>query len=264
MTQLSSVEEYCPKRLRSADPDVKVIVGEKTFLHYSTLLCNCSDYFDAMLSSEMKEGQTKIIKFPDKDPTEWEQVYQFIGSPAATDLNEENLSMLVPWFSELRMVEWLSRSDRVLKDCMIVHKKDFDDMIRRTRQSGNNDVNLGTNIVEKVLDKVELCVFYELPSSLSEGLSFLDRILKEYLFFFDQSCIDRLLDILRKDAPRECLWPSIKPRLQFKVQEMEPELLIENPLLGNVLLLEAKLCLSRQSVFHARRSAGFTFGASSR
>lgn len=94
---------HCPKKLRSSQPDVKVVVGGESFYHYSSIFCNCSDYFDAMLASNMKEGATKAIEFPDMYPDEWKHVYHFFEPAAAThvDIDVESISMLVPWFSEL-------------------------------------------------------------------------------------------------------------------------------------------------------------------
>lgn len=260
--KLSWVEDeegrFCPTRLRSSDPDCTVIIGTKVFLHYSTLLCNCSEFFDAMFSSDMKEGQSKSVTFSDNnmDPNEWEQVYRFIGSPATADLKVEDLPMLVQWFSELRMMEWLNRSDRVLKEYILEQRTRFDEMVTEAKESGFR-MATGRSILSDTLEKVEMSMMYELSSSLKEGLSFLQLMLNDYLFFFNsQVLIERLVAILGSEVPREYLWQLIKSRLMNSVQDMDPELLIENPLLGNVLLLEARIAFSKQKVF----AEGFSFG----
>jgi hypothetical protein len=285
-TKLSWEEDeqgrVCPTRLRSSDPDCTVIVGQQVFSHYSALLCNCSEFFDAMFSSDMKEGQSKTVTFAEKDPSEWQQVYRFIGSPATSDLKVADLPMLVSWFSELRMMEWLNRSDRLLQEHILQQRKSFDEMATNAVGGGggfNISTATGVSIVSDVLEKVEMSILYGLSSSLHEGLSFLQLVLEDHLLFFNNLyLIDRLVAILgSSEVSRDYLWQPIKLRLRNSVQDMDPELLVENPLLGNVLLLEARIALSKQNVFvegfcfgggrggpsfRGGRVVGFTFGSS--
>lgn len=277
------MKECCPKRLRSADPDVTLIVGDKTFSHYSAILCNCSDYFDAMLSSTMKEGQTKRIEFPDKTPDEWELVYSFIGAPATTDLTQDNLPMLVPWFSVLQMKEWLSRSDWVLSQLLTQHQQDFLKFItvsttNRPRQGSTSSAfgdaptptpcQRGIDLLDVVMDKLELSLQYNLQSSRDMGLSVVKYSLQNYLFFFTEQSLRCLVTMLHDDMAREELWPSIMPYLHESVRNMEPEDLIGCPLLPNLLLVQGNWLLERQNVFTSLSNqppppsrAGFTFGS---
>jgi len=250
-------EEHCLKRLRFMDPDVKVIVGGKVFLHYSMVLCNASEYFDAMLSSAMKEGQTKVIEFPDKQPDEWEEVYAFLGSPGKADLlTEKGATAMIPWFSELRMVDLVSRCDRVFKDSMVAHKRELDGLLRQPRPArGTGDVEKGTCIVKKALENLEISLFYELPLSAKEGLVFLESVLDHHLHFFDENSVFKFVRILREnEAACEGLWVRcIKPLLHASVHQLEGEELMKNPLLGNVILLKAKLAFSQKTQFRGKR-----------
>lgn len=116
----------CIKRITSQEPDVTIIVGsgknKKEFQSYGVILAASSPYFDAMLSSGMREGETRRIEFPDKDPEEWTLVMQCMDPANATllpdheqsPLDKTNAAELVPWFHELQMDNYLSKCDSIL------------------------------------------------------------------------------------------------------------------------------------------------------
>ena len=116
------------------------------------------------------------------------------------------------------------------------------------------------------MTKLELSVFYDLQSSQDVGLPILDQTLTDFLFFFTEQSFDRLVTMLHNDKVREKLWPKIRPYLQENVRDMEPEVLIGNPLFTSVMLLQAKLNLWDNAVFESPsrnvRAHGFTFGGS--
>lgn len=120
-------ESHCPKRIRSSEPDVKVIVGGEEFYHYGVSLSFASEYFDTMLSSSMKEGETQVIEFPDKVPKEWEMLYQFFDRTVlpTTELNDEGYLNLLPWFSELRIMEGLNRCESIMNGRIYNLRKDL-------------------------------------------------------------------------------------------------------------------------------------------
>lgn len=66
------------KRLRFANPDLTVVVGEgagqQTRECYSILLANESEYVDTMLSTNMQERQTLQMSFPEIDPLTWDEM----------------------------------------------------------------------------------------------------------------------------------------------------------------------------------------------
>ena len=131
--------------INSQPPDVTVIVGNKrVFKCYKAILAYASPTLDAMLSIDMIESQTQVIRFPDKDPDEFEMVLKCIdpanfslfelydsniepepyrigirhkpGYKANDDelINLSNVEKLVPWFSELQMWRYLFRCEAIL------------------------------------------------------------------------------------------------------------------------------------------------------
>eukprot|EP00797_Seminavis_robusta_P004975 Sro1326_g263020.1 n/a (304) ;mRNA; f:14564-15475 len=115
-------EEDTPRRFKSIDPDVTVVVGGTTeFFHYKSILCTC-DFFDKMLSSSMKESETSKIEFPDGDPEAWLEVYKFLDpfnyialeQPVSSLLTDENVEVLIPWFDYLGMEQHLHLCDQKL------------------------------------------------------------------------------------------------------------------------------------------------------
>ena len=107
--------------VRSQAPDVTVSVGsgdtKQEFKCYKVILSFASDYLDAMLSSSMKEGEMGVIDFPDKDPEEWKLFYDFIspqniGKPNhIAEINNENVTVLLPWFHELSIDAYVNECD---------------------------------------------------------------------------------------------------------------------------------------------------------
>jgi hypothetical protein len=109
-----SMSERTPKKLKSVEPDLTVVVGGEEFYHYKVTLCSGCDFIDTMLSNQMRENDESRIEFPDKDPTEWLQVYSFLDpneeKPAIT---ADNALKLVMWFDYLGMEELARECDTV-------------------------------------------------------------------------------------------------------------------------------------------------------
>ena len=76
--QLESSPTLVPKVLKSAEPDLEVVVGQgdemRTYHHHSILLASYSDYVDTMLSVPMREQETRRITFPDITPANWDKI----------------------------------------------------------------------------------------------------------------------------------------------------------------------------------------------
>jgi hypothetical protein len=116
-----SEDERTPKRLRSSEPDLTLIVGEEEFYHYSSILCNSCPYFDNMLSSSMREATEKRVTWSDKSPKEWLQVYKFLDpsgnndphQPLAAMITTRNALMLAPWFQYLGLDSLVQACDKV-------------------------------------------------------------------------------------------------------------------------------------------------------
>jgi hypothetical protein len=77
--QLSEEERTLPKRFKSVDPDVTVVVGGVEFYHYKTIMCSRCEFFDNMFSAGMRESKDNRIEFPDKNPDEWIEIYKLLS-----------------------------------------------------------------------------------------------------------------------------------------------------------------------------------------
>ena len=81
-------QELPRQKLRSAEPDLRVIVGQgdekKEYLCHSVVLASHSVYIDTMLATSMKEKRERVLSFPDLDPTTWESMLKFLTDPLAS------------------------------------------------------------------------------------------------------------------------------------------------------------------------------------
>lgn len=228
-------EEHCPKRLRCIEPDVNIIVGGQTFLHYSMILSNASKYFDAMFSSNMKEARTKEVEWPEKDPEEWKQVYEFIGDPASVTLNEKNVETFVPWFSELRMVGWLKRADEILLSGLVQERDKFG--TAGIYGTSWTIAARSRNLLNKVLKSLECSLRFSLVYASKEGLKLLANHLWCFKLVFDQQSIGRLVSILKDEDAQKHLMSQVKALLPTCTPDMEPVALANNPLIEPMLVL---------------------------
>jgi hypothetical protein len=104
---------------RISQPDLTVVVGGETFLHYSVMLCLASEYFDKMLSSGTRESHTMRIEFPDGDPEEWVRFCRYLKprslfTASTFAVNEEDAKTLFPWFHLFGMTTLLQECDERL------------------------------------------------------------------------------------------------------------------------------------------------------
>lgn len=111
--------------IKSQPPDVIVSVGtgdsKQDFECYKVVLAFASPYLDAMLSSEMKEGESGRVEFPMKDPEEWKLFYAFfgpqnIGQGSQAVIDSENVLQLLPWFHEFQMDYYVKVCDTYLAE----------------------------------------------------------------------------------------------------------------------------------------------------
>lgn len=112
------------KTIRSAPPDVIVSVGSgdsvQEFECYRVVLSWASEYFDALLSSGMKEDKLGRIEFPDKDPEEFKLFYEFIKPSKIAEVKYDanidmgNVFKLLPWFHQFEMGNHVEECDRIL------------------------------------------------------------------------------------------------------------------------------------------------------
>jgi hypothetical protein len=84
---MSAEDEPQAKKLRSCEPDLKVTIGSAenkvVRWYHAAILANHSAYVDAMLSSDLKESQSKEISFPDITPETWDAMLKYVEDPVA-------------------------------------------------------------------------------------------------------------------------------------------------------------------------------------
>lgn len=243
-------KEHCPKRIRSAEPDVKVIVGGEAFYHYGVLLSLASEYFDSMLSSDMIEGETKVVEVPDKDPKEWRQLFQFFDSRTSApggELTEEDYRYikLLPWFSELRIKEGLNHCDVILKDRILKNKMKKGSELKITVGNAKAyfrcEVPLLSMDFQILMNEAELCTRFSLPNAMDESLLILKKVLERNMFFLCSNWLARQLVLLLKDeTTRNYLLPTLLKKLPDDIiPDMEPKELVDSLLLPCVIMQEA-------------------------
>jgi hypothetical protein len=185
------------KKLRSDEPDLTVVVGDEEFRHYSILLRYACDYFDKMLTTNMKERNEMKIYFPGKDPDEWKLVYPFLEPQSVTSkrtLNWENVPILLPWFHELGL-------DALVQECdACMHNRlgeiDLENCLMSKRSL----------LLQEAIQFLGLGVKFELPNTASTAVDVI-----EMAMFADLKCIT--LDVivqLKQYLYRDDLWDTFK------------------------------------------------------
>jgi len=107
--------------LRSSDPDLKVILGsgedQVTKWYYATSLANKSKYIDTMLSTPMKESDTRTITFPDITQEFWEAAIEFVDNPVkARKMEPSDVLNVAKFYDKYEFVDGTNLCDCVLLD----------------------------------------------------------------------------------------------------------------------------------------------------
>ena len=221
-----------PKKLRGVDHDLTVIVGDKEFRHYSHSLRQASDYFDTMLSTPMKEGETMVVEFKTQEPSEWPAVHQFLdpASARAARITNRNVQMLLPWFHLLNLPNLLAECDAVIHRMLSKY-----DAVHAERTGTRNARLLIKDLVGQVSDS-EL---YNLKKSFPKGIAVLKHLVENEPGLFDHVSCPYLLKVLdRSQVARESLWPSIRRKLVTKrLLSSSAEDVLDNPFSKDLLMM---------------------------
>lgn len=94
MTAEDTVRSSFGRPLKSSEPDLEIVVGkEKEVLHYhSVIMASYSEYIDTMLSTPMKEQDTKTLSFPDIQPREWKKMIAFLEPGGNRNMNLQDFA----------------------------------------------------------------------------------------------------------------------------------------------------------------------------
>lgn len=114
-----SENESTPKKLKSVEPDLTVVAGGEEFYHCKVILCSGCDVTIpcCLLSVKMRENDESRIVFPDKDPTEWLQVYSFLDPTRKS----QQLQRKMLWSSQCGLITW--EMDELAKKCDEVYSQ---------------------------------------------------------------------------------------------------------------------------------------------
>ena len=84
---MSDIIEHTPEKLRSSEPDLKIILGSgddrATEWYHSQGLALKSKYIDTMLATPMREQETRTLTFPDISPSIWRKMMTYLDDPLA-------------------------------------------------------------------------------------------------------------------------------------------------------------------------------------
>ena len=108
------------KKIRFSELDLEVTVGsgetQKVYMCHALVMAIWSNYIDRMLSSDMKEGQTKKITFPDTEPSEWEAMMMYLESGNRETPRVDEAKRLAKWFDKYEFQNGLAMCDGVIHD----------------------------------------------------------------------------------------------------------------------------------------------------
>jgi hypothetical protein len=121
------IKSIVRKTIWSLDPDLKVIVADCwrggvlcVFLSLS------SEYFNTVLSSAMKEGETKVSDISNEDPSDWRELFPFFN--ACVGGTNKQANALSTWLCELCYPDfpnsaWQRQCDNKIKACIKMIEK---------------------------------------------------------------------------------------------------------------------------------------------
>ena len=132
-----------PKRIRSSEPDLKVVIGSEdnegvgdgerkmgggddgeeqptnmvTKWYHSQALATKSKYIDALLAAPMKESESRTITFPDITPATWELMMKFIDNPLASrTMKAKDVVKVATYYDKYEFTGWTELCDHVLEE----------------------------------------------------------------------------------------------------------------------------------------------------
>jgi hypothetical protein len=162
------------KRLKSAEPDLEVVVGEegKIYNYHSVVLASWSDYVDTMLATPMKEQQTKRITFPEIEPKVWEQLIDYIHTDFE-DITSTEAKQLLPLYDKYGFQDaMLSLDEELAKQ---VSEKD---LVRILTSVEPRFIWLSDHPVAWLISYISLCEKYSLADTEDECVNSLRKLLE--------------------------------------------------------------------------------------
>ena len=208
---MSSEGEPESKKLRSSEPDLKVIIGSEeaekaapgadadgkasangdgaekkqpfvvTKWYHSPSLAAKSKYVDALLAAPMKESESRTITFPDISPETWELMMKFIDDPVASrSMKSKDVVKVAKFYDKYEFTGGSSLCDIVLRD----YFKSVSQACPLDKSFSIPPLHKSNNVVPPDLDfvtkAVELAHEANLKDAFEEGMGFIWRMLGSF------------------------------------------------------------------------------------
>jgi hypothetical protein len=158
------------KKLKSSVSDVKVLIGhEQEEYHYpSSVLANYSKCIDAMLAAPMKEGETRIIRFPTIEPYDWDKMIQFVSVPSESKyMCIGDVEYLAPLYNQYSFEGGFGLCNNIVE-------RYFEKMIEELNDIEERESNLHQSIeVILMADRVDLV------DGREKGIEYFEKILND-------------------------------------------------------------------------------------
>jgi len=205
----------------SVDPDVAIIVGDKTYHEYSQSLRCWSSYFDRALASGMKEQKTSQFEFPDRDPKQWEWIISLMAPMTKERISMETVSVAVDWFDFLCSDLGLEACDEVLAEYV------------------NCDEEISPEKLGRAMAHIGTTVTINLPKTKAACFSVVRECLVCHAIYFTKSHLETITALIKEDVDcRDRLLGPLKTHLPASMTEEHVDLLIAGDMLHEIINLQ--------------------------
>jgi hypothetical protein len=145
-----------------SEPDLEVTVGtgetREVYMYHAVVMALWSEFIDRMLTSKMKESQTKKITFPDIVPSEWEAMVVYLEPGNGQRPHVDEAKRLAKWYDKYGFHSGLAMCDRVIRD--FIKSDEYHDLGAKS-------------------DAFSLAFTYNLDRSQKGGTSFFAKLLRD-------------------------------------------------------------------------------------
>jgi len=219
MTSESSditTDERQAKKLRSSEPDLKVILGsgddQSILWYHSQALSLKSKYIDTMLAVPMKEQREHVISFPDITSETWEQMIKFIDDPIAVrQMNVQDALSVIEFYDKYEFEAGRNLCSHIISDYLKFNS--LYDMEKK-----------GTLDLDLIIDLVIVAHKASLEDALKPGLVYIWRKLQSSRtpygrLMFTELQLKRLMPVLKySKANRQLLRLDIHSEMDLEAE----------------------------------------------
>lgn len=142
-------------------------------------------------------------------------------------------------------MEGLRHCDTIIKASILALKRELDDVQNEifACEYGHLKCGLAIGVVNRILEKTELCCRHSLPNSTKVSLLILNTILNQHMVFFNSTeSVQKLVLMLEDETFRNYLLPTLMTKLPDSIiPKTDPEELVECPFFPCAILQAAML-----------------------